>query len=434
VSGDRLLSAIDERTGLIRWVFDIPIEPGEPTVFNASVKMADTTRYSRQPCYDNNGGSGLTREQARNAAIGEGLERYCCAMLDPGDLVCGSARQLEQSYELCRPGEFSLFHPEQPGRHPVPDDDTPIAWAWGWRLGRRRPVLVPACLVYLPYVPIFQEQGEQVAAPAMSTGLACARSLDEAVLKGIYELVERDAFMVVWSNRLPVPRVDIESHPDLKRLYQERLRRDGLRYVVLRTTTDIEVPSFLCLLIDDRRSPPMICAGGASSLDPVRAAAKAMTEAVQTREWAKFLGGRGQRFEFASDFRDVRDFEDHVALYAYGDMLHAIQFLLEEDNGEVSDCWENGASGDAGRDLEKAAGLLAAVGLEPITLDLTTPDVAQCGFRVTRAMVPELQPLDAAYEHRFMGGRRLYEAPWRMGYVSHPTTIESLNPDPHPYP
>jgi ribosomal protein S12 methylthiotransferase accessory factor len=428
------LSPVDDRTGLIRWVLDIPIEPGEPRIFNASVKMAETTRYNPQPCYDNNGGSGLTREQARAAAIGEALERYCCSVFDSSDLICGSVTELRAVHEICRPSDFALFHQDQPGRYSAPDENTQVAWTWGWSWVRRRPVLVPACLVYMPYFPCFREQGEQVVGPAVSTGLACARSLEEAVLKGIYESVERDAFMIAWSNRLPVPRVDFESHPDLQRLYQERLRREGLRYVLLRTTTDIPLPSFLCVLIDERRTPAMICTGAATDLDPVRAAAKAMTEAVQTREWAKFLGGHGRKFQFAADFSDIRDFEDHVALYAYGDMLDAVAFVLDEDNGCIADCWEDGSTGSAQGDLKKTVSILAALNLETIALDLTTPDVAECGYCVTRAMVPELQPLDADYQHRFMGGRRLYEVPWRMGYKSGPTTIETLNPNPHPFP
>ena len=326
-----VLSPVDDRTGLIRWVFDIPTEPGEPKVFNASVKMADTARYNDQPCYDNNGGSGLTREQARNGAIGEGLERYCCSVYDPGDLICGSAQELSRDHHLRRASDFALFHPEQPGSFPRPDDDTPIAWTWGWSLVHSLPTLVPASLVYVPYFPCFRAQGEQVAGPGVSTGLACARSLDEAVLKGIFECIERDAFMIVWMNRLRVPRVDIDSHPYLRRLYRERLQRDGLRYVLLRTTTDIAVPSFLCLLIDERRSPPMISAGGASSLDPVYAAAKAMTEAVQTREWVKFLGRGNSQFKFAPDFSDIREFENHVTLYGYGDMMHAARLLAGRD-------------------------------------------------------------------------------------------------------
>ena len=428
------LSPVDDRVGLIRWVFDIPIEPGEPRIFNASVKMADTTRYNPRPCYDNNGGSGLTREQARNAAIGEGLERYCCSVFDPADLVLGSAAELSSAYELCRPSQFALFHPEQPGRYPRTDEETKLAWTWGWSLPRKRAALVPSCLVYMPYFPCFPDRGEEVAGPAVSTGLACARSVEEAALKGIYESVERDAFMIAWSNRLPVPRVDHQSQPDLARLYRERLRRDGLRYVLLRITTDIPIPSFLCLLIDERRTPPMICAGAAADLDPIRAAGKAMTEAVQTREWAKFLGGGGRKFQFAPDFSDIRDFEDHVALYAYGDMLHAVQFLMSESNECISGCWDNGSVRDAKRDLERTVEILAARDLEIIALDLTSPDVAECGYHVARVMIPELQPLDADHLHRFMGGRRLYEVPQRMGYAEGPTNIESLNIYPHPFP
>jgi ribosomal protein S12 methylthiotransferase accessory factor len=427
-------SPVDSRTGLVRWVNDIPIEPGEPNIFNASVKMADISRYNPQPCYDNNGGSGLTREQARNAAIGEGLERYCCAVYNRDNLLCGTVGTLCRDHEICPPQGFALFHPDQPGRIPRPDENTPIAWVWGWSLSSKRPVLVPASLVYMPYFPCFPEQGEQVAGPTMSTGLACARSTDEAVLRGAYECVERDSVMIMWMNRLPVPRVDIRSHPRVRRLYEERLQRDGLRYILLQTTTDIPIPSFFCLLIDERRSPPMISAGGAASLDPAHAAAKAMTEAVQTREWAKFLGARGRKFEFAVDFSDIRDFEDHVALYAFGDMLHAIEFLLEEPFEPLSSCWESAASGDTARDLERVVAIFAERRMDVIALDLTTPDVAECGLRVTRAMIPALQPLDADYLHRFLGGHRLYEVPCRMGYTEFPTTIENLNPYPHPYP
>jgi ribosomal protein S12 methylthiotransferase accessory factor len=362
------------------------------------------------------------------------LERYCSSVFDPNDLICGSASELRQNNEICKPSDFSLYHLEQPGRPPMATEDPKIAWAWGWSLIRRCAVLVPACLVYMPYFPCFRHQGEEVAGPAVSTGLACATSLDEAVLKGIYELVERDAFMIVWSNRLPVPSVDIASHPRLRKLYEDRLQRDGLRYVVLRITTDIPIPSFLCLLIDEHRSPAMVCAGAATHLDPVQAAGKAMMEAVQTREWAKFLGGQRHNVHFVADFSDIREFEDHVALYAYNDMLHAVEFLLNGTNGTITDCWGSESTGSAGGDLEKTVSILAELNLETIALDLTTSDVYECGYRVARSMIPDLQPLDADHRHRFMGGRRLYEVPQRMGYRSGPTTMASLNPIPHPFP
>lgn len=426
------LSPVDERTGLIRWVFDIPVEPGEPSIFNVSVKMADTGSYSTHSSYDNNGGSGLTRQAARQAAIGEGLERYCCSIYGAEELVFGTENGLRDRWDLCGPGEFALFHPDQKLPHPGADDDTPIAWAVGSRSSTGEPCLVPACLVYMPYFPVFPERGEVVFSPSVSTGLACARSFDRAILGGVYELIERDAFMIVWNNRLAVPRVDICSHPDLRRLYEARLKRAGLRYELLCTTTDIAVPSYVCLLVDERRSPPMLTVGGAAHLDPVRAAAKALLEAVQTREWAKFLEGQEHKAVFAEDYSDVDDFEDHVALYAFGDHLHAASFLL--DAASAKHDWSSLSRGDAALDLATVSGMLAESGLEIFTVDLTTPDVAQCGCWVTRALIPQLQPLDASHRHRFLGGDRLYSAPQRMGYTQARTTLASLNPFPHPYP
>lgn len=428
------LSPVDSLTGLVRWVIDIPIEPGEPRIFNASVKMADTARYSPYACYDNNGGSGLTLAAAREAAIGEGLERYCASQYDPATLVFASVADLSADVARFEPASFALFHPDQPGDFEPPGSDCLLAWAWAWSQHDKSPVLVPASMVYMPYFPLHRDRGERPAGPAMSTGLACATDLDTAVLKGILECVERDAFMITWMNMLPAPRVDIRSHPALARLHDERLARDGLRYLLFRTVTDLAISCFLCLLVDDRRTPPMIAAGGAAGLDPVAAAAKAMTEAVQTREWAKFLGRNGAVFDFSSDFSDIRDFEDHVALYAYGDLAHALDFLVSQECVPDDQGWKSLATGDVKRDLEITLGILRDAGIRVATMDLTTDDVAATGLRVARAVLPDLQPLDADYRHRFFGGRRLYEVPVRLGYRDNPLRIEEMNPYPHPFP
>lgn len=421
------LSPVDDATGLIRWVSDIPVEPGEPAVFNASVKMAETTVYNPQPCYDNNGGSGFTREQARGSAIGEGLERYCCSVYAAEDLVRGSVEELRRCHRLVPADDFALYHPEQEGGFPPPPPDAPQTWTWSWSLARSEPVLLPASLVYMPYFPA--SPGERVSGPAVSTGLSCAPSADEATLRGICEVVERDAFMIVWSNVLSAPRVDIESDPEVRAAYEQRLRRDGLEYLLVRTTSDIPLPSFLCLMIDHRRRPALISAGGATDLHPARAALKAMTEAVQTREWAKFLGGGAP-----PDYCDVRDFEDHVRLYAYGDMLDAIDFLRAGPEVGLHDGVSVRPAADPRRDLCQVLEILADLGLDVYAVDLTTVDVEACGYRVVRAVLPELQPLDADHQHRFLGGRRLYEVPHRLGLTTSPTSLASLNPRPHPYP
>ncbi len=427
------MSPIDSHSGLIRWVFDLPIEPGEPQIFNAAVRMADTTRFMGRPCYDQNGGSGLTRAAARHAAVGEGLERYCASAWDPATLIFGTGRDLSGPHLIYPPERYALFHPDQHLPYPRFTADLPISWIEAYSLTQQQPSLIPASLVYLPYVPQFLEQGEQGVGAAMSTGLACGRSYGDAVLRGIYEVIERDAVMITWLNRLPMPRVDIESSPTLYSLYEARFARDGLDYRLYEITTDIPVPSYLCLLIDKRTEPAMICAGGATSLDPIRAASKAMIEAIQTREWGKVLPSSPAP-DLRKDYTTVRDFEDHVVLYAHGDMFHSLDFLPEACRSSSTTSWRNKGTANTDRDLDWVLDVLRSLDVDVLVTDLTTPDVAACGYRVVKVLMPELQPLYADYRERFLGGTRLYEVPRRLGLRTDDSSLSDLNPDPHPYP
>jgi ribosomal protein S12 methylthiotransferase accessory factor len=426
-------SPVDERTGLIRWVYDLPIQPGEPCIFNCAVKLAEVERYSGRPCYDNNGGCGLTLAAARGAAIGEGLERYSASCYNPADLIYGTASELSQKHRVCEPERFALYDPRQRLAAPSATSHTPLAWVWGYSLQRREPLLVPACLVYIPYQPAFRERGEVVIAPAVSTGQACAPSIEEALVNGICEAVERDAFMISWVNRLSLPRVDIEACAPLETLYRARFKRDGLSYALIDMTLDIEIPSRLCVLIDERCKPPMICVGGAASFDAVRAGVKAMLEAVQTREWAKFLGP-ARLGNLREHFDEIRDFEDHVALYAYGDMRHALEFLLDGQPLGARERFSLRETGSPRDELDRAVTLLADNGLEVIAVDLTTTDVRESGHHVTKVLVPGLQPLDADYRYRALGGSRIYDVPLQLGFREARTRLEELNPFPHPYP
>ena len=425
-------SPVDPVTGLIKWVYDLPVEPGEPALFNAAVKMADTSRYLGVPCYDQNGGSGLTRKSARQAAIGEGLERYCASACDPGRLIFGTANDLSRHHECVPPESFALFHPEQQAPYPIFTRDLPIAWIEGVSLIHHRPMLVPACLVCLPYQPQFLDQGEQGVGAAISTGLACGTTVEAALMSGICECIERDAVMLTWLNRLPMPTADITASPKLASLYHERFARDGLRYWLIDITTDLPVPTMLCLVIDERTDPPMISAGGASSLDPVHAATKAMIEAVQTREWGKVLPG-DKAPALRADYANVRDFEDHVVLYAHGDMLPSLDFLNKAAPRQATS-WNSSGSGNLHHDLQMVLDMLRHHQIEVIALDLTTPDVAACGYSVVKVLMPALIPLYADYRERYLGGQRLYEVPRILGFTSENTTLASINPDPHPYP
>ena len=47
--------------------------------------------------------------------------------------------------------------------------------------------------------------------------MACGATLEEAILSGLLELVERDAFLIAWYNRLSLPLVDWSARSALVR-------------------------------------------------------------------------------------------------------------------------------------------------------------------------------------------------------------------------
>jgi ribosomal protein S12 methylthiotransferase accessory factor len=77
---------------------------------------------------------------------------------------------------------------------------------------------------------------------------------------------------------------------------------------------------------------------------------------------------------------------------------------------------------------------MAALDLEVIAVELTLSDVADLGLKVFKVLVPGIQPIDFGVQWPHIGGRRLYEAPVRMGYRETMPMPFELNYFPHPFP
>ena len=81
-----------------------------------------------------------------------------------------------------------------------------------------------------------------------SNGNAAGNTLEEAILQGFLELVERDSVALWWYNRVRRPAVDLDSfgEPYLRRLtdFLQKYRRD---LWVIDLTSDLDIPVFIAL-------------------------------------------------------------------------------------------------------------------------------------------------------------------------------------------
>jgi ribosomal protein S12 methylthiotransferase accessory factor len=430
-TGQRFVS---HKTGIIKAIFELAVEQDDPLIFSFGTVMSDTSRYSSQQCGTRNGAAGLTREHAFTAAIGESIERYCANFYNREEFTLCSYSELRE--EGVPPERFTLFSERQYGQKGFPfrrfRETSRICWTWGYSLVDQRWKCVPASFVYLPYT---FEPGESRIGPAISTGLACGTSIEEAILSGIYECVERDAFTIMWLNKLSMPLVkNIAGDAAIGRLFREKFCTSNIDHFVCDITSDIGIPTMYTLTLGKSRLGMLACVGSAARLNGKEAITKTLIEAAQGRPYVRYLLENDQEFDCGIDFCNVRSFNDHARLYSSKPEL--IDHLLFVKQGRERDIYEieNISTGSIVQDIGLCVRKLADKGLDVIVVDVTTKDVASVGFRVVRVMIPGLQPLHGDHNFRFLGGKRLYQVPRSLGFTDDDTKEEEVYPWPHPFP
>ncbi|MBK9753961.1 MAG: YcaO-like family protein [Nannocystis sp.] len=400
---------------------------GDPAVFLAHADPCDTMPVTGMRAANRGAACSIECDRAVVRACGESVERYCSAIYDPRALrVATPAALLRAGEQILRVDEVYPFAPAQrsaPGFPFLPaDDDTPIRWVRGAALASGRPVWLPASCVYVPY--LFDRAVEPWTHMPISTGLAAGRSVAGCITKGIYEILERDALMITWYARLITPRIDPEScrglAPDIDRLL-DAAAQTGSRWFLNVLTLDVDVPVIGAALID-AGDPPLTSYGIAADDDPRHALRLALEEATLTRTLVnrspEILDNPGQVHDRFDTLRD------HLLAHATSPALRDRLRFMTDDGPLV-----NFASlvRERGPLIER----LAARGLAASWVEVTTPDVEQCGFHVVRTIIPGAQPLDNDHRSRYLGGVRLRSVPTALGQPVEPS---DWNPDPHPFP
>jgi ribosomal protein S12 methylthiotransferase accessory factor len=258
-----------------------------------------------------------------------------------------------------------------------------------------------------------------------SNGVAAHSGRGQALHNAVLELVERDAFMIHWLHRISPPRFDCGRLTGRDAAMVERIEAQGYRVVLADITTDLNIPVVLALAIHERGERPALLVGAGASLDTATALRHAVREL-----YSAATGIRSDwqlRQPLSPD--EVVELEDHSRAYEHPDWLPHASFLWA---GPVATHHSAGFPGSS-CSFDSLVEQLASSGHDVIGVDITTPEVARCGVRVVRAIVPGLQPLAFGTRVR-LGGRRLYDAPPRIGVTRPGGTEADLNPVPHCFP
>ncbi|MCH9684706.1 MAG: YcaO-like family protein [Deltaproteobacteria bacterium] len=378
------------------------------------------------------GGTATNRTVALAKAIGEAVERYCGSVYDADRVQVMSHR--EAKGEAIDPRRFVLFHDSQYeagfGINRV-DEDSPIGWTRGYSLTNDRPVWVPASMVYTEYQALTVQEPFEVTPVS---GYACGNTLEEALLGGICEVVERDAFMIHWYQRLPTDGIDLRTLQSAQaKETLERYRNCPVRLFCANITTDLGIPAVAALMTSQHPGWPAAAIATAASTDPERAVVRALQELssnhLYVRDSADARAG-----DIPHGPEQVTSQEDHGLLYTHPRWLTQLDSLLRPRSRISIGDVPGREFSDMKDAVEHCVANLHEAGHEVLFADLTTPELAEQGFKVVKVLIPGLQPVDFGPHYRHLGGRRLYEVPGRLGHDHVGRCPPELNSFPHPFP
>jgi len=312
----RLRRLVSPYCGLVRGVSDLSCAPDDARLVRVGCRVAALEPLIGLTTDFRAGGSAPDRDQALAAALGEVAERYSASWM-PDDLPLATAREL--GGRAGGPERFALFHPRQHARPAFPfrrfTKDTRVRWTCGVALPSNELAYLPAQLVYLRWRSP-DDTGEDPIGYSTSNGTACRATFGEAVLSGLLELVERDAFMLTWYARISFPRLVWSSEPELAAFDARYFRPAGVRYEAIDVSAFHDVPTVVGVV----RGPPgdgaPVAVGAAAAPRVAEAWQDALGEAFAVRAWARAMAHEGQTAEFAGDFSDLDGFDDHILFYA----------------------------------------------------------------------------------------------------------------------
>jgi ribosomal protein S12 methylthiotransferase accessory factor len=424
---------IDPRVGIVRQVEIVPREAGSPDFFHVAAKACDTAAFTRQANFGATGGASRDLEIAVAKAVGEAVERYCSAIYDFEELPLHP--RSSAPFACTAPGDFALYSDAQYEQPNFPwarfTDDTPVRWTPGVDATTGEPCHVPAAMVFMPYH-YYTDTGEAPIVQPISTGLACHVGHARAAISGICEVIERDAFTIAWQAGLGCPQLRVETLSDANYDLVERFERTGSVVTLLDITTDIGVPTILAALQSEAQACPAFVVAASADLDPEHAVRKSLEELAHTRRYSQQIKTRMPRLD-TDKLYEVADQFDHLNFWCDHANASRAEFLLRSAVRSDFDDLSNLATGNPESDLGVLIERIHAVGNRVVLCDLTTPDIADLGFSVARAVIPGCNPLFMGFPNRVLDGQRLRDVPKKLGLKSALTDNNDIGL-PHPYP
>jgi ribosomal protein S12 methylthiotransferase accessory factor len=341
------------------------------------------------------GGAGWDAGAARDACIGEAIERLQAYPLPDDEIVEARLSEWPREEPAIGPERWTLFHPDQhrsPGFPFAPfTNEQWCRWVCFRDAATGLPHWIPEELGYLFHAPSAAPR----IAPSYSTGLSSGRKDHPVLLRGLQEAIERDAAVGAWWGSYPLEEWDEgvvlrELDPALP----PRFLRPNRRYRYYRVRSPFSDHVTIVTIEGDDRDGFLFAAGSACRETRPQSWAKSLLEVVQGAAYVRQL---------RSD-RAGLDWTDELSDYSH----HAAYYAAHPERLKETALHRAVAPAALKSGTETLASLRERLGPQrPVLFRIMTPPAIAEEFgdwHVLRVVVPGLQPLHGNHRWPHLGG------------------------------
>lgn len=319
------------------------------------------------------GGKGITKDHARASAMMEGFERYSAERQESDEVTIATLDEISDTGDYINPESLNL--PKDFRKENL--DSMKLEWSPAKDIISGKEYFIPTNAIYHPYI-----HGNDCESlfKSNTNGLASGNILEEAILHGIFEVIERDAWSIFELTHKNYAQIDLESiESDIVNESIDKFESEGIKIKLMDFTADIKVPTIAASADDTvTRDAGLLTLGMGTHLDPEVAILRALTEVAQSRA-TQINGAREDTVR--ADFAREAGYERMKRINKY-------YFREEDDKIELSSI-ENRSTTSITKDLEIVKDELTANDIDKILYyDLTRPEL---DVSVVRVIIPEME-------------------------------------------
>lgn len=319
------------------------------------------------------GGKGITKNHAKASAMMEGFERYSAERQACDDTIIATLDEISQKGEYINPKSLNL--PKDFKKESL--ESVKLEWSLTHDIISDKDYYVPTNAIYHPYT---HDNNSQSLFKSNTNGLASGNILDEAILHGMFEVIERDAWSIFELTHKNYSQISLDSiESDVVNDALDKFESNGIKIKLMDLTADIKVPTIAASADDTvTKDAGLLTLGMGTHLDPEVAILRALTEVAQSRA-TQINGAREDTVR--ADFAREAGYERMKRINKY-------YFKEEEKQIDLSDI-ENKSTTSINKDIEIVKDELMANNIDKILYaDLTRPEL---DISVVRVIIPEME-------------------------------------------